>query len=385
MRITKLFTEFFESEKSSGVVLITCTLLSLWTANNTFANAYLNFWDYEFQGHSIVHWVNDGLMAIFFLLIGLELVREIKDGELSDLKSALFPVFAALGGMILPALIYFFFNNGTDTAHGFGIPMATDIAFALGVLTLLGSRVPIGLKVFLTALAVIDDLGAILCIALFYSGGIDFVMLGISLGIFLLLLTLNRLKVQTLIPYIIGGVAMWYFMLHSGVHATISGVLLAFTIPFGKGEETTPSYQMQSFLHWPVAFLIMPIFALANTAITIPSTWSNSLMSNSSLGVFGGLVFGKPLGIFLFSFLSVLFGLGKLPEGLKWKQILGVGLLGGIGFTMSIFITMLAFDSEANIVSSKIAILLSSLLAAILGLLFLRYSLPKDGELQQNN
>lgn len=378
MRISKLFKEFFDSEKAGGAVLIACTLLSLVIANTSFAATYSHFWEYSFNGHSIEHWINDGLMAIFFLLIGLELEREVYDGELSNFRNALFPILAAIGGMIVPAALYYLLNKNTDTIGGAGIPMATDIAFALGILSLLGKRVPLGLKVFLTALAVIDDLGAILCIALFYTKSINFGQLGISLGIFILLLVLNRLKVRNLIPYLIGGVLMWYFMLHSGVHATISGVLLAFAIPFGKGNEKSSSYLLQHYLHWPVAFLILPLFALANTAISFPSNWTEGLLHTNSLGILLGLTLGKPLGIFFITFIAVYLGFCKLPQGLKWKHIIGAGMLGGIGFTMSIFITLLAFDNDQYIVSSKIAILIASLLAAILGLLFLQFSIPKN-------
>ena len=378
MKITKLFTEFFESEKASGAVLIICTVLSLALANSSFASEYIQFWKFDVNGHSIEHWVNDGLMAIFFLLIGLELEREVYAGELSDFRNALLPILAAIGGMAVPAALYYILNKGTDAAAGAGIPMATDIAFALGILSLLGKRVPISLKIFLTALAVIDDLGAILCIAIFYTKSIDFGQLGISLSIFGLLLVLNRLKVRNLIPYIIGGILMWYFMLHSGVHATISGVLLAFAIPFGNGNKKSTSYILQHFLHWPVAFVILPVFALANTAITFPPDWAQHLSAANSLGIFMGLVIGKPLGVFLMTFLAVSIGWCSLPQGLGWKHILGAGILAGIGFTMSIFITLLAFDADTYVVSSKIAILISSLIASVIGLLFLRFAQAKE-------
>jgi Na+:H+ antiporter, NhaA family len=380
MKITRLFTEFFESEKASGVLLIICTVFSLLLANSYFALDYIAFWKFDLNGHALVHWINDGLMAIFFLLIGLELEREVYAGELSDFRNALLPILAAIGGMAVPAALYYMLNKGTDASAGAGIPMATDIAFALGVLSLLGKRVPISLKIFLTALAVIDDLGAILCIALFYTKSIDLGQLGISLSIFGVLLLLNRLKVRNLIPYIIGGILMWYFMLHSGVHATISGVLLAFAIPFGNGNQKSSSYILQHFLHWPVAFIILPIFALANTAITFPSDWMQHLSADNSLGVFVGLLIGKPLGVFLMSFLAVSIGWCSLPQGLGWKHILGAGLLAGIGFTMSIFITLLAFDADTYVVSSKIAILISSLMASIIGLLFLRFAQAKELE-----
>jgi NhaA family Na+:H+ antiporter len=374
MKITRLFTEFFESEKASGILLILCTVFSLLLANSSFALDYIGFWKFDLNGHTVEHWINDGLMAIFFLLIGLELEREVYAGELSDFRNALLPILAAIGGMLVPAALYFMLNKGTDASAGAGIPMATDIAFALAVLSLLGKRVPISLKIFLTALAVIDDIGAILCIALFYTKSIDWGQLGISMSIFGALLLLNRLKVRNLIPYIIGGILMWYFMLHSGLHATISGVLLAFAIPFGNGNQKSSSYILQHFLHWPVAFIILPIFALANTAITFPSDWPQHLSTTSSLGVFLGLVIGKPLGVFLMSFLAVSMGCCSLPQGLGWKHILGAGILAGIGFTMSIFISLLAFETDTYVVSSKIAILISSLMASIIGLLFLRFA-----------
>ena len=375
MKVTKLFKEFFDSEKSGGLTLIVCTIISLIIANSTFGADYQHFWQTQFQGHSFEHWINDGLMTIFFLLIGLELEREIYIGELSKLKNALLPIFAAIGGMLVPAGIFLLFNYGTATQAGAGIPMATDIAFALGILSLLGNRVPTSLKVFLTALAVIDDLGAIIIIAIFYTKTLLWTNLFIALGIFALLLVFNRMKVRNLIPYLIGGFAMWYFMLHSGVHATITGVLLAFALPFGNGDEKSTSYILQHFLHKPVAFIILPIFALANTAIVFSSEITQTLTENNSLGIALGLIVGKPLGIFLLTFLAVSFGLCKLPTDLNWKSIFGVGLLAGIGFTMSIFITLLAFDNETIINNSKLVILLSSLTAGLLGFITLRLTL----------
>jgi NhaA family Na+:H+ antiporter len=272
------------------------------------------------------------------------------------------------------------FNFGTTTQSGAGIPMATDIAFALGILSLLGSRVPTSLKVFLTALAVIDDLGAILIIAIFYTKTLLWTNLFISLGIFGLLLVFNRLKIKTLIPYLIGGVAMWYFMLNSGVHATITGVLLAFAIPFGNGSEKSTSYILQHFLHKPVAFIILPIFALANTAIILSGDIRQTLTQNYSLGIAVGLIVGKPLGIFLFTFLSVAFRFCKLPGDLNWKSILGVGFLGGIGFTMSIFVTLLAFDNETIINNAKFVILISSLIAGLVGFISLKLALKSNND-----
>ncbi len=377
MKQSKLFIEFFESEKAGGMVLIFATLLSLVFANSVWQTEYLNIWHYTFASHSIVHWINDGLMTIFFLLIGLELEREIYLGELSSIKKAALPLFGAMGGMLVPAGLFLLLNFGTPTQSGAGIPMATDIAFAIGILSLLGNRIPIALKIFLTALAVIDDLGAIIVIALFYTSSIAFLNLAFALVILGLLFVLNRMKVNNLIPYLIGGVFMWYFMLHSGIHATITGVLLAFVIPFGDGSKTNISYQLQHYLHQPVAFLILPLFAMANTCISIGKNWHSSLVDSSSLGIIIGLVIGKPLGIVLFSFIAVSLGICVLPKGVKWKNMIGVGLLGGIGFTMSIFITLLAFTDLAVINNSKIAILVASFIAAILGYFILKLTLKQ--------
>jgi len=378
MKLAKLFHEFFESEKAGGLILVFVTIVSLVLANTGFQTEYIHFWQYDIGGHSLVHWINHGLMAIFFLLIGLELEREIYDGELSTLKNASLPIFGALGGMLVPAGIFMFLNYGTATQSGAGIPMATDIAFAIGILALLGNRVPVSLKVFLTALAVIDDLGAIIVIAIFYTASLSFLNLGIAIGILAVLVILNRLKVHSLIPYLIGGVIAWYFMLQSGVHATITGVILAFVIPFGDGGEKSPSYILQHYLHKPVAFIILPLFALANTGIAIGGDWVSNLGTSDSLGIIEGLVIGKPLGIIVFSFAAVVLGLAVLPEDLKWKHILGVGFLGGIGFTMSIFITLLAFDNPAIINNSKIAILAASIIAGLAGFILLKLTLGKS-------
>ena len=383
MKETNLFKSFFESEKAGGIILIFATLFSLLLANSIFQTEYLQIWNVEIGNHSLVHWINDGLMTIFFLLIGLELEREVYIGELSTLKKAALPLFGALGGMVVPALIYLYFNFGTSTQSGAGIPMATDIAFAIGILSLLGNRVPTSLKIFLTALAVIDDLGAIIIIAVFYTSTISFLNLGIALGIMGVLFVLNRLKVNSLFPYIIGGILMWYFMLNSGVHATITGVLLAFVIPFGNGKKDTISYKLQHFLHKPVAFLILPLFALANTCIIINSDWYEGLTHSNSIGIILGLIIGKPIGIWLLSYLGVTLGLCILPKGLQWKNIFGAGILGGIGFTMSIFITLLAFSDSETIVGSKIAIVIASTIAAIIGYLILNLSLKTN--IQEHN
>ena len=379
MRLTKLFSEFFESEQSSGIVLLLCTVLSLGIANSVLGQHYLDFWHARVGfdlgalhlKYSLEHWVNDGLMVIFFLLIGLEVEREIYAGELSDLRNATLPIFAAVGGMLTPALFHFLLNRGTETQSGFGVPMATDIAFALGVLALLGSRIPTALKVFLTALAIIDDVGAILVIALFYVSDFSLTYFLLAIGVYAGLLVLNRRGVSRLAYYLIPGVFMWYFMLQSGVHATLAGVLLAFALPFGDGGETSPSYILQHALHKPVAFLIVPLFALANTGIVLGEGWLSSLSSQNSLGVFLGLFIGKPVGIVLLSYLAIKFGLARLPDDVNWSHILGAGFLGGIGFTMSIFITLLAFADAQVVSATKISILLTSLLAGIVGYVLL--------------
>lgn len=380
MRLTKLFKEFFDSEKAGGLILIFATALSLILANSQWQGSYTEFWATDWGGHTITQWINDGLMAIFFLLIGLELEREIYEGELSDIRNASLPIFAALGGMLMPAGIFMLLNYGLPTQAGTGIPMATDIAFVIGILSLLGNKVPASLKVFLIALAVIDDLGAIVVIAIFYSTSISLSNLMIALGIYAVLILLNRLKVCNMIPYLIGGILMWYFMLYSGVHATITGVLLAFAIPFGKSIDKSPSYKIQHFLHKPVAFFILPLFAVANTGIVIKSGWQDGLLEMGSLGIIAGLVIGKPLGISLFSYLAVKFKLAKLPVELKWGNIIGVGFLGGIGFTMSIFITLLAYTDMDMANNAKISILIGSVVAAIIGLVWLKTMLVKPVE-----
>lgn len=374
-KLSNTFKLFFESEKSSGILLMVCTAISLWLANSALGPRYLSFWHVKL-GLSVEHWVNDGLMAIFFLLIGLELVRELNSGELSNFNNALLPIVAALGGVVVPALIHFSLNAGTRTQAGIGIPMATDIAFALGVLSLLGRRVPASLKVFLTALAVIDDLVAIIVIAVFYTAQLSPAYLIGAIVVFGLLIVLKRfLRVMSLTPYLLGGALMWFLMLKSGVHATIAGVLLAVAIPFSAKEDDaeSPSHRLEHFLQRPVAFLILPIFALANTGIVVAGDWSHNLRTANGLGIIGGLVLGKPLGITALSVAAVGIGICRLPLDLNWKHVFGAGLLGGIGFTMSIFITNLAFDQNFEMVNaSKMAILLASLTAGTIGFVWLK-------------
>lgn len=367
-------------------MLIFCTVASIALANYFIGTAYADFWHrkagFSFGAidiHlSIEHWINDGLMTVFFLLIGLEIERELYVGELADVKNAALPIVAAVGGMAVPAIIHFVLNKGTVAENGFGIPMATDIAFALGILSLAGKKVPLSLKIFLTALAIIDDLGAIMVIALFYTSNLQVIYLVAALGIFALLLLLNRLKVHNLLPYLVGGLIMWYCMLQSGVHATITGVLLAFAIPFGDGGKKSPSYILQHLLHYPVAFIIIPVFAMANTGILLNIPMRDVLDNSNSLGIIAGLVIGKPAGILLLCMLAIKLKLAKLPEGVNWSQLAGAGILAGIGFTMSVFITLLAFSDPLLIQYSKIAILLSSLLAGVAGYFMIKVTIKKS-------
>ena len=378
------FQRFFDSEKSSALVLVACTALSLLLTNLSFGADYLALWQIPVAGMVVGHWINDALMAVFFLLIGLELERELYSGELSQLKNALLPLVAALGGIITPALLHFALNAGTPEQAGIGIPMATDIAFALGALALLGARVPASLKVFVVAFAVIDDLCAIVVIAVFYSTGLSMAYLAGALAVWLLLVAMNRLlRWMALLPYLLGGVLMWFLLLKSGIHATLAGVMLAFAIPYSAKEEDqeSPSHRLEEFLHKPVAFIILPLFALANTAIPIGAHWMQELASGNSLGIMVGLLLGKPLGVTLICFLAVAAGLCSLPPDLGWRHIAGAGLLGGIGFTMSIFISNLAFAGAAPLIdASKIAVLLASTLAGVAGFFWLRATPRSPGQ-----
>lgn len=377
MKITKIFRHFLENHQSGGFVLLSSTIASLILTNFILGVSFPQFWQYHIGHHTLEYWINDGLMTIFFLLIGLELERELYVGELSNLKEAILPIMAAIGGMIIPAFIHLLFNFGTITQKGVGIPMATDIAFALAVLSLFGKKIPNSLKIFLTALAIADDLGAVLIIAIFYTKNISWVNLLMASGIYIILIIIGRNKIYSLYPYVIGGIVMWYFMLNSGVHATITGVLLAFAIPFGDGGHEATSARLQHFLHIPVSFFVLPIFALANTCIMIPHNWYEGLIQPNSLGILFGLVIGKPLGILLFSFIAVYFNISQLPNNIDWKHIIGVGFLAGIGFTMSIFVSLLAFNSPDLIKFSQIVVLLASLIAALLGVLWFLFILKK--------
>ena len=380
MKLSKYFQKFFHSSKTSGILLILCVFLSLIIANTSSAEDFQNFLDTKI-GTEIFHlnyslsvWINDGLMAIFFLLVGLEIKRELVEGELSDIKKASLPIFAAIGGMLIPALIFIAFNHSTDYKNGWAIPMATDIAFSLAIISLLGKSVPNSLKIFLSALAIVDDLGAIIVIALFYTDSIDWLSLGVCGGITLLLIILNKLKVTKIIFYLVPGLFLWYFMHHSGIHATIAGVILAFTIPTNVSDtEISPLEKLEEQLHIPVSFFIMPIFALANTNITFQAEVLDHFVSPLSLGIIFGLFAGKVLGINLFSFLAIRFKLGELPAFSAWKEMIGVGFLAGIGFTMSIFISLLAFPGNIeNQDISKISILFASVLSGIVGFIILK-------------
>ena len=375
----KPFKDFLRSEQIGGVILIICVILSLIIANSNLGAAFENLLSTKIGFSSLAIpiefsvslWINDGLMAIFFLLVGLEIKREIIEGELSSPQKAAMPIFAALGGMLVPAIIYALINSNTPTIHGWGIPMATDIAFALGVISLLGKRVPNSLKIFLAALAIADDLGAILVIAIFYTNELHWIQLLYSAGILIVLIALNRFGVKKLIYYIIPGIFLWYFLHHSGIHATISGVLLALTIPTNTIKDESPLEKLEHLLVRPVNFLIMPIFALANTNIRFENKMIDGLSSPLGLGIICGLVLGKPIGVSLFSWLSVKLGIAKLPNKVNWRHIFGLGLLAGIGFTMSVFIALLSFSTIEYQIQAKFAILVSSVLAGISGYVFL--------------
>ena len=380
MVITDYFRKFIHNSQSSGILLIICVAVSLLIANSSLGPAFQNLLDTKIGtemfdlNYSVSIWINDGLMAIFFLLVGLEIKREIVEGELSSLKNASLPIVAAVGGMVVPALIYFFFNNGTEYANGWAIPMATDIAFSLAIISLLGKSVPVSLKIFLTALAIVDDLGAIMVIAIFYTDQIHWSYLGLSALMVLFLALLNFFNFKKHIFYLIPGILLWYFMHHSGIHATIAGVLLAFTIPTNvSATEISPLEKLEQKLHLPVSFLIMPLFALANTNITFKTGMVDGLFSSLGYGIILGLFLGKLIGINLFSYIFSKLKISSLPYKSTWPQMLGTGLLAGIGFTMSIFIALLSFKGHSEIQDeAKFAILIASLISGISGYLILK-------------
>ena len=385
MKLNQYFNKFFQSNQSSGVLLIFCVFFALIIANSSLGTGFQQILDYQlgFENVDLKYplsiWINDGLMAVFFLLVGLEIKRELVEGELSSFKNASLPIFAAIGGMVVPAVIYSIFNSGTEYSNGWGIPMATDIAFSLAIISMLGKKVPASLKIFLTALAIVDDLGAILVIAIFYTEQIHWIYLLLSVGIVAVLFILNFLKVTKLIFYIIPGIFLWYFLHHSGIHATIAGVLLALSIPTNVSKiKISPLEKLEHTLHFPVSFIIMPIFALTNTNITFNSGMVDGLFNSLGLGIIGGLVLGKLIGINLFSLIAVKLKVSALPQRSSWSQMLGVGLLAGIGFTMSIFIALLSFKHEVDFQDeAKFAILIASFIAAISGYVILNLSSKK--------
>jgi NhaA family Na+:H+ antiporter len=388
MNLSIYFKKFFESSQSSGILLIFCVAIALEIANSSLAENFQNFLDQE-VGVNLFHlkypvsiWINDGLMAIFFLLVGLEIKREVVEGELSSFRNASLPIFAAIGGMLVPAIIYTIFNYGTQYSNGWGIPMATDIAFSLAIISMLGKKVPSSIKIFLAALAIVDDLGAILVIAIFYTEQIHWIFILLSLGVSVLLFLLNYFKVTKIVFYLIPGIFLWYFLHHSGIHATIAGVVLAFSIPTNVSDvEISPLEKLEHQLHLPVSFFIMPIFALTNTNITFNSGMINGLFSGLGLGIVCGLVIGKLIGINLFSWIAIRFKISSLPQNSSWTQMLGVGLLAGIGFTMSIFIALLSFKGEIQIQDeAKFAILIASFIAAVSGYVILSLSSSKNRE-----
>lgn len=378
---TSIFPKFLKSSSAGGILLLVCVALSLLIANTAYGPSFQQLLEMplgtEAGGlhlrYPVLLWINDGLMAVFFLLVGLEIKREVAEGELSSLKQAALPVMAALGGVALPALIFILVNSGnTQAAAGWGIPMATDIAFALAILSLVGRRAPAGLKVFLAALAIADDLIAILVIAIFYSSSLQFGYLAMAGVFFALQWGLNKLGVKSIWAYIVPGIVMWYFIHQSGIHATIAGVLTAITLPVNDTSEESPLEKLEHALTIPVNFIVMPVFALANTNITFESGMVEGLAGKLGLGILLGMAVGKPVGIFLASYLSVRSGIGELPAATKWKHILGAGMLGGIGFTMAIFIALLSFDDAVLQTEAKFAILVASLLSGCCGYATLR-------------
>ncbi len=370
---TSAIRRFLEAQSSAGIVLMGAAVLALLIANSPLGPGYGEMLHTYAGPLSLEHWINDGLMAVFFLLVGLEIKREVLDGQLSTWSRRILPGIAAAGGMIVPALIYLAFNRG-PTAAGWAIPAATDIAFALGVIALLGNRAPASLRVFLAALAIIDDLGAVLIIAIFYTAGLslpDLAGAGVALAV---LVALNRFGVRRLSPYLLIGLVLWVLVLRSGIHATLAGVMLAFTIPMdatparSDADCVSPLHQLEHWLHLPVGFIILPIFGLANAAVPVLGLPPEALVAPVTVGVAAGLLIGKVIGVFGFSMLAVKLGLADMPAHANRQQLLGVALLCGIGFTMSIFITLLAFPGSLLLqAEAKIGVLAGSLVAGVLG------------------
>lgn len=377
-RIQSTLRRFIDNEASGGLLLMLVAVLALVTANSPIAPAYFEALHSYLGPLSVQHWINDALMALFFLLVGLEIKREVLDGQLSSWTRRILPGGAALGGMIVPALIYTAFNLGSPAAHGWAIPAATDIAFALGVLSLLGPRVPATLKVFLTALAIIDDLGAVLIIAVFYTAGLQLWALGGAGVVMAALVLLNRLRVNSLLPYLGFGVALWLLVFSSGVHATIAGVLLAMTIPIKTTPGTpeapdaeSPLHRLEHALHRPVAFIVVPIFGFANAGLSLAGLGADAIVAPVTLGVALGLFLGKLIGVLGSVWLMVKVGIADLPSAASWRQMFGVALLCGIGFTMSLFVALLAFAEPSLQDEAKLGIMLGSLVAGLCGYLVL--------------
>lgn len=374
------FREFIRAKITGGYILLLCVILALILVNSPWRDEFHHLFTTLFGiqignmnfTRDLHFWINDGLMAIFFLLVGLEIKRELLEGELSDLKKSSLPILSAIGGMLVPALIYFAFNIGGVGANGWGIPMATDIAFAVAILSILGNRIPLSLKIFLTALAIVDDLGAILVIAIFYTQSLASNYLFYSFIVLIILYLLNISRVKPITFYVPFGILLWYFIYKSGIHATISGVLFAFMIPTNAGNKISPLEKLEHLLNKPVSYLIMPLFALSNTDIIFNAESWQALHSSIGLGIIGGLVLGKVTGIVSFAYLSVRLKLSSLPSGSSWKQLIGAGFLGGIGFTMSIFIALLSFPETELQAISKFAILFASVTSGLVGYLILR-------------
>lgn len=383
-RAMRPFTRFFILESASGLLLMAFAVIAILWANSSWGASYQSVFSTKFTigygeallSKPLVLWINDGLMAIFFLVVGLEIKRELMTGELNSARKAALPAAAALGGMLIPALLYLLFNKGLSSQSGWGVPMATDIAFSLGVLALLGKRAPLALKVLLTAVAIVDDLGAVVVIAVFYTASIKGMLLAASLALIVLAWAFGRAGGRHPAIFVLLGIAAWVFMLKSGVHATIAGVLMAFALPTRllAHETDTTSDRWEHGLHPWVAFAIMPIFALANAGVTVAGSFAQALAQPASTGIIAGLVLGKPIGIFGFSWLAVKCGLATLPTGLTWAKVLGMSLLAGIGFTMSLFIADLAFGHSENLTYAKAGVLAGSLISGVLGYLYLRFS-----------
>ena len=380
MKDQSALIRFINHEATAGLILVLAAAFALIVTNVGYAESYDHFLELPVSiqiggiglDKTLVHWINDGLMAIFFFLVGLEIKREVLQGNLSSREQITLPAVAALGGMLAPALIYVFFNRGNpETLQGWAIPAATDIAFALGALALAGSRVPLSLKVFLLTLATLDDLGAIVIIAIFYTSNLSLVGLGLAGIAFALLVVLNRLRIDRTVPYIFLGFAMWVFVLKSGVHATLAGVALAMTIPLLRRDGSNFIHALEEGLHPYVKFLILPLFAFANAGIPLAGLSMDSLAAPLPLGIAMGLIAGKPLGIGLAVFACVSLGLAKLPERATWLHMIGVGCLAGIGFTMSLFIGTLAFNSPAQIDAVRLGVIAGSVASTLLGLAIL--------------